>query len=148
MAKWEDKMTASERRVLINNIVAEANGVTMMNNGVRVGFFLRTGCLLELTKSSNDDKIKPQGVTSEIVIPETTTCAAMDSSDVFSPTEGQSPDEIVDGNLGDADAHGSTNEDASATDIVVEEDDLCGIVQAAFEDVGVVASDDEIDFDG
>ena len=148
MAKWEGKMTASERRVLINNIVAEANDVTMMNDGARVGCFLRTGCLLEFTKSSNDDKIKPQGVTSKIVIPETNIYAATDSSDVFSPTEGQSPDEIIDGNLGDDDMYGNTTEDTSVTDIVVEEDDLYGIVQAAFEDVGVVASDDEIDFDG
>ena len=45
-----------------------------------------TGCLLEFTKSSNDDKIKPQGVTSKIVIPETNIYAATDSSDLFSPT--------------------------------------------------------------
>ena len=148
MAKWEGKMTASEFRVLINYIVAEANDITMRNDNARVGWFLRTGCLLEFTKSSNDDKIKPQGVKSKIVIPETNIHAATDSSELFSPTEGQSPDEIIHGNLGDDDTYGNTTEDTSPTDIVVEEDDIYGIAQAAFEDAGVVASDDEIDFDG
>ena len=141
-------MTASEFGVLINNIVAKSNDITMMNDDARVGYFLRTGCLLEFTKSSNDDKIKPQGVVSKIVIPDTTIYTATHSADIFSPTEGDSPDEILNGNIGDDDIYENTPGYASASDIVVEEDDLNVIVQQAFEDVGTVASDDEIDFDG
>ena len=42
----------------------------------------------------------------------------------------------------------NTPGDASSSDIFVEEDDLNAIVQQALEDVGTVASDNEIDFDG
>ena len=70
MLRWEGKMTASERRVLINHLVAEATEKVMKNDEMRVNCFVMTGSLLQYTKSEADDLIKPQGVRTKIVIPD------------------------------------------------------------------------------
>ena len=59
LLKWEGKMTAGERRVLINNLVAEATEKAMKNDDMRINCFVRTGFLLRYTKSKADDSIKP-----------------------------------------------------------------------------------------
>ena len=57
---WEAGMTASQRRVLISNIVAEAMKEALADDKMRAGCFERTGCLLTLD-GSGDEKIRPQG---------------------------------------------------------------------------------------
>ena len=49
-------MTASKRRVLINNLVADATQKTIENDGMRIGCFERAGSLLQFTKSDADKK--------------------------------------------------------------------------------------------
>ena len=46
MLKWEGKMTASERRVLINQLVAEATDKVVANNKIRINCFIQIGLLL------------------------------------------------------------------------------------------------------
>ena len=50
MEKWEGRMTASERRVLMSHIVADATETALKENESRVACFVRTGCLLEFTR--------------------------------------------------------------------------------------------------
>ena len=69
MCKWEGKMTASERRVLINNLVSRANDEALNNDTMRIGCFVRTGALMTHKKSDKDLLIKPQGVFSRINVP-------------------------------------------------------------------------------
>ena len=65
LRKWESKMTASERRILITwwlakgmNFVMDEEQATM-----RVGCFERTGCLITfLVSDEHDKKIRPQGI--------------------------------------------------------------------------------------
>ena len=58
---WEAGMTASQRRVLISNIVAEAKKEALANDKMQAGCFERTtGCLLT-PDGSGDEKICPQG---------------------------------------------------------------------------------------
>ena len=47
LEKWEGKMTASERRVLLSNLVGEANEKALNDDDMRFNCFVRTGCLLE-----------------------------------------------------------------------------------------------------
>ena len=65
MEKWigNQKLTASDRRVLITHWVGEANKVLQGDNyaSFRRGCFLRTGCLIT-ADGSDDDKIKPEGL--------------------------------------------------------------------------------------
>lgn len=71
MALWEDEkgMTAGDRRVLISRLVAQANEENLKNDEMRIGCFCRTGMLMTLD-GSDDDKIKPQGLTIPFVVPE------------------------------------------------------------------------------
>ena len=50
MGKREGRMTASERRVLMCHIVADAMETVLKQDDSRVACFARTGCLLEFTK--------------------------------------------------------------------------------------------------
>ena len=59
MLKWEGKMTASKRSVLINHLVAEATENATNKDEMRANCFVRTGSLLHWTKSEVDDSIKP-----------------------------------------------------------------------------------------
>ena len=43
LEKWESKLTPSERRVLMKNLVAEASDLALMDDRMRVGCFRRTG---------------------------------------------------------------------------------------------------------
>ena len=52
----------------MSNLVAKANDITLENNNMCVGYFIRTGRLMEFTKSDADKLIKPQGIIDKIVI--------------------------------------------------------------------------------
>ena len=62
LEKWESKLTASERRVLMTHLVAEANDLALMDDRMRVGCFKCTGLLMDYTKSEFDDDIKPKAL--------------------------------------------------------------------------------------
>jgi hypothetical protein len=72
LEKWETKMNAMERRVLVSYLTAEANDkmLTQQMDAVRIGCFERTGCLITHQVDAEKDKlIKPQGVTIKFTIP-------------------------------------------------------------------------------
>ena len=52
-------MKASERRVLLTDLVEEANDLEFLNDHVRVGYFRCSRVLMNYEKSDADD-IKPQ----------------------------------------------------------------------------------------
>ena len=67
MQKWETKMTASERRILVTDFVGKAmQDVTSPTyEGMRIGSFERTGCLITLLSNNFHDQIHPQGLKPE-----------------------------------------------------------------------------------
>ena len=69
MLKWERKMMASERRALINYLVAETTEKVVKNNEMRVNYFARTSCLVNFINSKANDLIKSQGVTRNFFMP-------------------------------------------------------------------------------
>ena len=52
-------MTTSERPVLIYHIVADAMETVLKEDKSYRASFIRTNCLVEFTKSDNNDLIKP-----------------------------------------------------------------------------------------
>ena len=52
----------------MTNLVAEASDLALIDDRMCVGYFKRTGLLMEYTKSKFDDDIKPQGVVSKIIV--------------------------------------------------------------------------------
>ena len=62
------KMTASKRWFLINHLVAEAIEKVIKKDEMRVRCFLRTGSLIQYTKSKIDDLIKLQCIKSKIIV--------------------------------------------------------------------------------
>ena len=70
LLKWEQKITAGEWTVLINNLVAEATEKVMKKDDTRINCFVGTGCLIHYTKFEADDLIKPQGLMSKMVVPD------------------------------------------------------------------------------
>ena len=87
--KWEAGMTAGERRLLISNFVDRANQITLKRDKMRVGCFIRTGCLMTLD-GSDDDKIQPQALTKKIIID--TRC--LSSQEVIDNFGGLTMDEV------------------------------------------------------
>ena len=71
MALWEDEggMIPGDRRVLMSKLVAAANEEVLKNDKMRIGCFERTGMLMTLD-GSDDDKIRPQGLTITVVVPQ------------------------------------------------------------------------------
>ena len=74
LLKWETKMTAAERRVLVLYLIGEANENIL--KGVydvsRIGCLRRTRCLITPTVDENLDRmIKPKGITVDFNIPTT-----------------------------------------------------------------------------
>jgi len=70
LMKWEAKMSAGERRILITKLVGQAMQSIMSADSLRVGAFERTGCLITLLISKKyDEKIRPQGAESLIEVP-------------------------------------------------------------------------------
>ena len=65
LEKWESNFTASERHILINQLVGKAMRYVMSADmdRMRVGCFERTGCLITMLATKElDAKIKPQGM--------------------------------------------------------------------------------------
>ena len=72
LLKWEGKMTAMERRILVTHLVARANSYMMEDarDEQRLSCFERTGCLMTVAEAElHDKKIRPQGLTKELKIP-------------------------------------------------------------------------------
>ena len=147
LAQWEGKMSASERRVLLSNLVGEANEKVLNNDDMRVNCFVRTGCLLQYEPSDSDNLIKPQGVRSKIIIPptyaETNIGAAieyLEPATVVTPEQ----DSAVEISLYDDTAGDALDNDASNL-IVYEEGDAELVVNENLGQMAVHESDDEID---
>jgi DDE superfamily endonuclease len=81
LALWEDEkgMLAGDRRVLMSKLVALANDEVLKNDSVRIDCFQRTGMLMTLD-GTDDDKIRPQGLTIPVVIPQGADLTADDDS--------------------------------------------------------------------
>ena len=71
LIKWESKMTAMERRILISHLVARAQDEMPLprNDKMQIGCFERTGCLITKKVCKKDALIKPQGITVPFVVP-------------------------------------------------------------------------------
>ena len=66
LEKWEAKITASERRILVSYLFGQANSKIMSDemDDLRIGYFEHTGCLITRDIDVElDKKIRPQGVT-------------------------------------------------------------------------------------
>ena len=71
LLKWEGKMTAMERRILVTHFVARAQEYMLHEDRdrQRISCFERTGCLITTDICGKDVLIKPQGVTVPFVVP-------------------------------------------------------------------------------
>jgi hypothetical protein len=115
MALWGDKkgMVAWDRQVLISKLVSKANAVTLMNDELRIGCFRSKGMSMTLD-GSDDDKIKPQGLTCELKILKVLELSSNEDSD----------DEIDTRTVWDADADDEINsgdENINTDNVVVED---------------------------
>ena len=69
MARWEDKMTAGERRILMNNFVSKylIHLMAEERDDSRIGVFEHTGCLITMLANDDyDNRIRPQEMPVEI----------------------------------------------------------------------------------
>ena len=93
MARWEDKMTAYERRMLM--IIFESKALIHIlakyQYFSRTSDFERTGCIINmLVNDEHDNKIRPQGMTVEILtVPKVFSDREIQGSAVKQQTEGQ-----------------------------------------------------------
>ena len=71
LLKWEGKMTAMERRILVTHLVARAQTYMLHEDRdrQRISCFERTGCLITTEVCGKDVLIKPQGVTVSFIVP-------------------------------------------------------------------------------
>ena len=72
LIRWESKMSAMERRILVTHLVARAQEYMMQPemDSQRISCFERTGCLITTQVCpERDKKISPQGLTVPFVIP-------------------------------------------------------------------------------
>ena len=136
-------MTASEYKVLINNLIAEATDATIKKDDLRIGCFDRTWCLMHFTKSDTDDEIRPQGVVSKIDVP-LTHIRPEDASKFVSPLETTSPEEAIEGNVSEHDLYESS-EVIGEWDLVVDEEETELTTTEVLEDVDAIDSDDDLD---
>ena len=60
LVKWKLKLIASKRRVLITHLVAEASNLFLFDDATHIGCFRQTRLLMDYTKSSSNDDIKPR----------------------------------------------------------------------------------------
>ena len=86
----------------------------MAKDEMRVGCFERTGCLIQMKKTAEaDEKIRPQGVKSKVVVPDTI------DEDVATPDETMTPEQSLEGS---SDAlYDESNVVVDQGDIVVDE---------------------------
>jgi hypothetical protein len=67
MDRWEHGMKPAERRILISTFVDLATTISLKKDDMRIGCFIRTGCLMT-ADGSDDDKIRPQALTKKVII--------------------------------------------------------------------------------
>ena len=81
--KWEGKMTAMERRILVSHLVTRANAymVELEYDNQRISCFERTWCLIITHANDKDSNIKPQGVTVPFMIPTVSPHAMIQEND-------------------------------------------------------------------
>ena len=91
--QWEDKTLASERRVLLSNLVGEANEKVLNNDDICVNCFVQTNCLLECEASESDNLITLQGVCSKIIVPVTHVEALTGGNEFSAPSVVVAPKE-------------------------------------------------------
>ena len=149
LKKWESKLIASERRFLITYLVAEVNNLALFDDVTRIGCFRRTGLLVDYTKSSSNDDIKPQGIVSKIVVPESHETGMSDTNAEFaSPVETFSP-ETEHADLHAAGIHPDrVGEDRNAEqELVIEEEEAEELLSTeTLDDLDEVDSDDDVGF--
>ena len=133
----------------MTHLVAEANDLALFDDVMRIGCFRRTGLLMDYTKSSSDDDIKPQGIVSKIVVPESYETEMSDTNVQFaSPTETFSP-ESEHTDLYAADIHpDGVGEDGNAEqELVIEEEEVEELLSTeTLDDLDEVDSDDDVGF--
>jgi len=97
MMKWEAKMTAGERRILITQLVGESMEYIMApgQDKLRIGALERTGCLITMRVSEEDNKkIKPQGTTpGSFEVP--TDASLLNNSDDYPQVPQPEEDEVI-----------------------------------------------------
>ena len=100
LEKWEKgKLTVSDRRMLMSNLVTKVNDIALKNDNMRVGCFICTGGLIEFTKSDADKLIKPQGIIDKIVIPDSYTGSNnLDNNEYVLPSTSTNSEEIENAN--------------------------------------------------
>ena len=77
----------------MTKLVTEANGLALFDDSMRIGCFRRTGLLMDCTKSNSDDDIKPKGIFSKIVVPDSYETETSDTNVEFAnPKETFSPE--------------------------------------------------------
>ena len=120
--KWEsDKgMTAAERRVLISTLVSKANKSSLSNDSMRIGCFERTGMLLT-ADGSDDDKIRPQGLSQSFLPVKVPDGADLTIEDPANPSEVVTPEELDRGWTAEDDALHEGDTNVTAEDVVVDE---------------------------
>ena len=140
MEKWEGKLTASERRVLLSHLVAEATDLAMKDDKMRIGCFKRTGCLMTYHPSDMDNDIKPQGVTSQIVIPSTHDNS--NNNNFTAPSEQVTPEQELLGATDDV-YENEGDVEVNANDLCMSDDEGGLLSTEMLEDVGVEESDED-----
>jgi hypothetical protein len=94
--KWEKGFTASERRVMMTNLLARAVTKVQGDDSLRVKCFERTGCLLRLTADmEHDAKVKPQGLKLPYSIPASLPDHLLHLQQSSRPAEIHVPDETL-----------------------------------------------------
>ena len=138
-------MSASKRRVLLSNLVGEANEIVLNNDDIRVNCFVCTGCLLEHEKSDADDLIKRQGVRSKIITPAMRIESSTQVSEYVVPPTVVTPEEDLGVDAGSCEDKAGDDTGNSNDELVVcEECDAQLDIDKILEDIGVHESDDEI----
>ena len=119
MTLWESEkgMVTADRRVLISKLVAQANEETLKNDEMHISCFLRTGMLVTLD-GSEDDKIKPQGLTIPFEMPdEVDSTSSNDDEDAVVNSQCDWDKDVEDG------IYSSDNDNINEADVVVDEED-------------------------
>ena len=134
----------------MTNLVVEVNDLALVDDRVRVSCFRRAGFLVGCTKSEFDDCVKPQGIVSKMVAPDSHENIETNSETEFlAPAESVAPENQV-GDVEDSDIHpdGVGQDENSEHGFVVEEDGEEQLLSTEIlDDVEDVESDDDVKFE-
>ena len=133
----------------MTHLVAEANELALFYDVMRICCFRRTGLLMDYTKSSSDDDIKPQGIVSKIVFPDSYETEMSDTSVEFAnPTETFSPEtEHTDLHVADVHPDGVGEDGNAEQELVIEEEEAEEMLSTeTLDDLDEVDSDDDVGF--